>query len=128
MDAEGYILALMVAGVPASVAFFTWFALRSGHDCTSLRPVWIVLLKGRQDEDGGQDDDGWPPGRPPSSPATSSPTRRGPACPGRRLRGHPRGAVLGGAGLRVRHRGAGVGRGGSLGMRKRSLDTRREQR
>lgn len=78
MGAEGCILALMVAGVPASVAFFIWAALRSGHDCTSLRPIWIVLSEGRQDEDGGRDDwgggGGWPPGPPfPSGGAIETP-------------------------------------------------------
>lgn len=87
MDAEGCILVLMVAGVPASVALFAWAALQSSSCYTSFRPVWVVLLEGREEEDDGRDgrDDWggwWPPSEPPLPPdgAIQSPSgecRRG---------------------------------------------------
>lgn len=90
MGVEGWIILLMVVGMPGSIVLSVWAALQHKKDSMSIRPIWIVLLEGRQDEDDHRDDwgegDGWSPPNPrvPSSGA-SGPVHRG-ECRQRRTR------------------------------------------
>lgn len=92
MGVEGWILALIVVGVPGSIALFVWTALQTQSHHMYIHPVWIVLLEGSQDDNGGREDEGrddwggggqWPPPKPHApGDASGSPDgrcRRGPA-------------------------------------------------
>jgi hypothetical protein len=89
MDVEGWILLLMVVGVPGSTFLFVRSALRSGMGSACTRPVWIVLLEGRQEDDNRGD---WEGGgeAPPPKPRVPSNGASGPLdggeCRRRRMR------------------------------------------
>lgn len=78
MGVEGWILALMVLGVPGSVALFAWAALQTQPRCICFRPVWIVLLEGSNDEDEERDDWGGGGRRPPEPRVPSGDASRPP--------------------------------------------------
>lgn len=90
MGSEDWVLLLMVVGIPGSIAFFVWSALQSTADSVYIRPIWILLLKGRQNGNDYPEDwgggGGWPSPGPCIPPSGVRVPPDGEECRRRQLR------------------------------------------